>query len=149
MCIKILKIGSQLFGIWFKDLHFPLSFAKQVLKNECDKVGERYHVRSGLSLLYKQIFMICKKPFGKETYQKSVKINLRFAKSSTKTLTNHSVLCILAYVNPEWLKRVSIQNYFAITGLTTLWNGINYILIFFSVTENMFLTRQLMIAKYV
>lgn len=114
--IETLQPGQQPVEIWLEHLPFPLLLAKQVFKNEDDTVGELYLVCSDLNLTYEQITMIYKKRWGIEEYHKSIKSNLGFAKSPTKTIktqTNHFVLSILAYVKLEWLKQRTNQNHFA------------------------------------
>jgi len=89
---------------------------KQVFKNGDGTVGELYLVCSDLSLSYDQIITIYKKRWGVEEYHKSIKSNLGFAKSPTKTVktqSNHFVLSILAYIKMEWLKQRTNQNHFA------------------------------------
>jgi len=114
--IESLQPGQQTVEIWLEELNYPLLLVKQVFKNEDDTVGELYLACSDLSLTYQQITTIYKKRWGVEEYHKSIKSNLGFAKSPTKTVktqTNHFVLSILAYVKMEWLKQRTNQNHFA------------------------------------
>jgi hypothetical protein len=114
--IESLQPGQQTVEIWLEELDYPLLLVKQVFKKEDDTVCELYLACSDLSLTYQQITTIYKKRWGVEEYHKSIKSNLDFAKSPTKTIktqTNHFVLSILAYVKMEWLKQRTKQNHFA------------------------------------
>lgn len=115
--IESLQPGQQPMEIWLKELDYPLLLVKQVFKNEDDIVGELYLACSDLNLSYEQITTIYKKRWGVEEYHKSIKSNLGFAKSPTKTIktqTNHFMLAIIAYVKLEWLKQRTNQNHFAL-----------------------------------
>jgi hypothetical protein len=114
--IESLQPGQQTVEIWLDGLDYPLLLVKQVFKNEDGTVGELYLACSDLSLSYEQITTIYKKRWGVEEYHKSIKSNLCFAKSPTKTVktqSNHFILSILAYVKMEWLKQRTNQNHFA------------------------------------
>lgn len=114
--IESLQPGQQTVEVWLEGLDYPLLLVKQVFKNEDGTVGELYLVCSDLSLSYEQITTIYKKRWGVEEYHKSIKSNLCFAKSPTKTVktqSNHFMLSILAYVKMEWLKQRTNQNHFA------------------------------------
>lgn len=114
--IETLQLGQQTVEVWLEGLDRPLLLVKQVFKNEDGTVGELYLVCSDLSLSYEQITTIYKKRWGVEEYHKSIKSNLCFAKSptkTTKTQSNHFVLSILAYVKMEWLKQRTNKNHFA------------------------------------
>lgn len=71
-------------------------------------VSDEY-MMPGLS--YEQNTTNCKKRWSAEAYHKSIKSNLGFAKSLTKT--DHFVLSIIGYVKPEWLQRRTNQNHFS------------------------------------
>jgi len=114
--IESLQPGQQTVEIWLEELDFPLLLVKQVFKNEDDTVGELYLACSDLSLSYEQIKAHYKKRWGVEEYHKSVKSNVAFAKSPTKTIKtqlNHFVLSIVAYAKMEWLKQRTGLNHFA------------------------------------
>lgn len=114
--IETLQPGQQPVEMWLENLEFPLLLTKQVFKNEDDTVGELYLACSDLNLTYERITTIYKKRWGVEEFHKSIKSNLGFAKSPTKTSrtqTNHFMLSILAYVKMEWLKQRTSQNHFA------------------------------------
>lgn len=114
--IESLQLGQQPVEVWLQELDYPLLLVKQVFKNEDDTVGELYLTCSDLNLTYEQITTIYKKRWGVEEYHKSIKSNLGFAKSPTKTIktqSNHFVLSILAYVKLEWLRQRTNQNHFA------------------------------------
>ena len=114
--IETLQPGQQTVEVWLEGLDYPLLLVKQVFKNEDGTVGELYLVCSDSSLSYEQITTIYKKRWGVEEYHKSIKSNLCFASSPTKTAktqSNHFVLSILAYVKMEWLKQRTNQNHFA------------------------------------
>jgi hypothetical protein len=113
--IESLQPGQQTVEVWLEGLNYPLLLVKQVFKNEDGTVGELYLVCSDSSLSYQQIATIYKKRWGVEEYHKSIKSNMGFAKSPTKTVktqSNHFVLSILAYVKMEWLKQRTNQNHF-------------------------------------
>jgi hypothetical protein len=113
--IELLQPGQQTVEVWLEELDFPLLLTKQVFKDEDDTVGELYLACSDLSLSYEQINTHYKKRWGVEEYHKSVKSNVAFAKSPTKTVktqTNHFVLSILAYAKLEWLKQRTGLNHF-------------------------------------
>ena len=114
--IESLQPGQQTVEVWLKELDFPLLLTKQVFKNEDYTVGELYLACSDLSLSYEQIKTHYKKRWGVEEYHKSVKSNVAFAKSPTKTIKtqlNHFVLSIVAYAKMEWLKQRTGLNHFA------------------------------------
>jgi transposase len=114
--IESLQLGQQPVEVWLQELEYPLLLVKQVFKNEDDTVGELYLACSDSNLSYEQITTIYKKRWGVEEYHKSIKSNLGFAKSPTKTIktqSNHFVLSILAYVKLEWLRQRTNQNHFA------------------------------------
>lgn len=83
--IETLRPGRQTVGVWLEGLGHPLLLVKQVFKNGDGTVGELYLVCSDLSLSYEQVTTIYKKRWGVEEYHKSIKSNLCFAKSPTKT----------------------------------------------------------------
>jgi len=115
--IESLQPGQQTVEVWLEELDYPLLLTKQVFKNEDDTVGELYLACSDLTLSYEQITAIYKKRWGVEEYHKSVKSNVGFAKSPTKTVntqTNHFMLSVIAYVKLEWLKQRTGQNHFAL-----------------------------------
>jgi DDE superfamily endonuclease len=114
--IDSLQPEQQTVEVWFKELDFPLLLVKQVFKNEDDTVGELYLACSDLNLSYEQITTIYKKRWGVEVYHKSVKSNVSFAKSPTKTVktqTNHFTLSILGYIKLELLYLRKNKNHFA------------------------------------
>lgn len=114
--IESLQLGQQTVEVWLEELDYPLLLIKQVFKNENDTVGELYLACSDLTLSYEQITAIYKKRWGVEEYHKSVKSNVGFAKSPTKTIKtqmNHFILSLVAYVKLEWLKQKSGLNHFA------------------------------------
>lgn len=97
--IESLQPEQQTVEIWLEELDYLLLLIKQVFKNKDDTVGELYLACSDLSLTYQQTTAIFKKRWGVEEYHKSIKSNLGFAKSPTKTIktkTNHFMLSILA-----------------------------------------------------
>lgn len=114
--IDSLQPEQQTVEVWFKELDFPLLLVKQVFKNEDDTVGELYLACSDLNLSYEKITTIYKKRWGVEVYHKSVKSNVSFVKSPTKTVrtqTNHFILSILGYVKLELLYMRKNKNHFA------------------------------------
>jgi len=72
--------------VWLEGLGYPLSLIKQAFKNGNVKVGEFYLACSILTLTYEQITVTYKKRRGVKEYHKSVKSNVGFAKSPTKTM---------------------------------------------------------------
>ena len=113
--IDSLQPEQQTVEVWFKELDFPLLLVKQVFKNEDGTVGELYLACSDLNLSYERITTIYKKRWGVEVYHKSVKSNVSFAKSPTKTQrtqTNHFILSILGYVKLELLYLRKNKNHF-------------------------------------
>jgi hypothetical protein len=114
--IELLQPGQQAMEVWLEELDFPLLLTKQVFKDEDPTGGELYLACSDLSLSYEQINTYYKKRWGVEEYHKSVKSNVAFAKSPTKTIKtqmNHFVLSIVAYAKLEWLKQRTKLNHFA------------------------------------
>jgi DDE superfamily endonuclease len=114
--IESLQPGQQAMEVWLEELDFPLLLTKQVFKDEDDTAGELYLACSDMSLSYEQINTYYKKRWGVEEYHKSVKSNVAFAKSPTKTIKtqiNHFVLSIVAYAKLEWLKQRTKLNHFA------------------------------------
>ena len=115
--IELLQPGRQAMEVWLEELDFPLLLTRQVFKDEDDTVGELYLACSDLSLSYEQINTYYKKRWGVEEYHKSVKSNVAFARSPTKTIKtqmNHFVLSIVAYAKLEWLKQRTKLNHFAL-----------------------------------
>jgi hypothetical protein len=114
--IELLQPGQQAMEVWLEELDFPLLLTRQVFKDEDNTAGELYLACSDLSLSYEQINTYYKKRWGVEEYHKSVKSNVAFARSPTKTIKtqmNHFVLSIVAYVKLEWLKQRTGLNHFA------------------------------------
>jgi len=103
--------------VWFEQVNFPVSIAKQVFKNGDDSEGVLYLVTSDLNLTYPKLTTIYQKRWKVEEYHKSVKSNASFAKSPTRTeITQKSHFCasILAYIKFEVLHLKQNHNHFAL-----------------------------------
>jgi hypothetical protein len=103
--------------VWFEQVDFPVSIARQVFKNGDGSEGILYLVTSDLNLTYSEITTIYQKRWKVEEYHKSVKSNASFAKSPTRTETtqkSHFYASILAYVKYEVLNLRHNQNHFAL-----------------------------------
>lgn len=102
--------------IWLDGVPFPLLLIKQVFKNEDGSQGVVYLVTSDVTLTYEKITALYQKRWKVEEYHKSLKSNLGFAKSPTKTLrtqSNHVFCTLLAFVKLERLRMQTCCNHFA------------------------------------
>jgi len=120
---KYVKIGAlplendAVIRVWFEQVNFPVSIAKQVFKNGDESEGILYLVTSDLNLTYHQLATIYQKRWKVEEYHKSVKSNASFAKSPTRTETtqkSHFCASIMAYVKFEALNLKQNRNHFAL-----------------------------------
>ena len=102
--------------VWLEGVPFPLLLAKQVFTNEDGSQGVVYLVTSDTALTWEQITTLYQKRWKVEEYHKSLKSNLGFAKSPTKTIrtqTNHLFASLAAFVKMERLRLSTKCNHFA------------------------------------
>lgn len=102
--------------VWLEDVDFPLLLVKQVFKNEDGSEGTVYLVTSDTTLIAEQIITLYQKRWKIEEYHKSLKSNLCFAKSPTKTVrtqSNHLFACLAAFIKMERLRMHTHLNHFA------------------------------------
>lgn len=102
--------------IWLEGVPFPLLLAKQVFLNEDGSQGVVYLVTSDTALTWEQITTLYQKRWKVEEYHKSLKSNLGFAKSPTKTVrtqTNHLFASLAAFIKMEKLRLQTKCNHFA------------------------------------
>ena len=84
--------------------------------NKDGSQGVVYLVTSDTTLTWEQITTLYQKRWKVEEYHKSLKSNLGFAKSPTKTIrtqTNHLFACLVAFVKMEKLRLQTKCNHFA------------------------------------
>ncbi len=108
--------ADTLLTVWLEGLDFPLLLLKQVLTNQDDSVGIAYLVTSDTTLSAEQITTLYQKRWKVEEYHKSLKSNLSFSKSPTKTVrtqSNHLFACLAAFVKMEQLRLSTKLNHFA------------------------------------
>ena len=102
--------------VWLEDVDFPLLLLKQIFTNKDGSVGSVYLVTSETTLSAAQITTLYQKRWKVEEYHKSLKSNLGFAKSPTKTVrtqSNHIFACLAAFVKMERLRMSTNLNHFA------------------------------------
>lgn len=102
--------------IWLEGVPLALLLCKQVFTNKDGSQGVRYLVTSDTTLSAEQIKTIYQKRWKVEEYHKSIKSNLGFAKSPTKTIrtqSNHFFACLWAFVKMEQLRMATHLNHFA------------------------------------
>jgi|SRR5579864_993598 len=102
--------------VWLEDVDFPLLLVKQVFTNKDGSVGIVYLVTSDTTLSAEQMMSLYQKRWKVEEYHKSLKSNLGFAKSPTKTIrtqSNHIFACLAAFIKMERLRMSSHLNHFA------------------------------------
>lgn len=103
--------------IWLEGVPFALLLVRQVFKNEDGTEGVQYLVSSDTELTAERMKTIYQRRWKVEEFHKSVKSNLAFAKSPTKTVrtqSNHIFATLLAFVKLERLKLGVRMNHFAI-----------------------------------
>jgi len=118
--IKSLELEGNVMSVYFEQLDFPVVISKQVFKNEDESTGILYLAFSDLSLTYDKETTIYKKRWKVEEYHKSIKSNLSFVKSPTRTETtqiSHFTASIMAFIKMERLKIRNNLNHFAIKNL--------------------------------
>jgi hypothetical protein len=102
--------------VWLEGVPFALRLLKQVFTNEDGSQGIVYLVTSDTDLTAEQMTTIYQKRWKVEEYHKSLKSNLCFAKSPTKTVTtqrNHLFASLMAFVKMERLRLSTKLNHFA------------------------------------
>lgn len=102
--------------VWLEDVDFPLLLIKQVFTNKDGSIGIVYLVTSDTTLAAEPIITLYQKRWKVEEYHKSLKSNLGFAKSPTKTVrtqSNHIFACLAAFVKMERLRMCHHFNHFA------------------------------------
>jgi len=112
----LLLQADTLLSVWLEDVDFPLLLLKQVFTNADGSEGILYLVTSDTTLTSEQIATLYQKRWKVEEYHKSIKSNLGFAKSPTKTVrtqSNHVFACLLAFVKMERLRMHTHLNHFA------------------------------------
>jgi hypothetical protein len=108
--------ANSLLTVWLDDVDFPLLLVKQVFTNDDGSEGIVYLVTSDTTLSVDQIVTLYQKRWKVEEYHKSLKSNLSFAKSPTKTVrtqSNHIFTCLVAFVKMERLRMHTNLNHFA------------------------------------
>lgn len=107
-------------SVYVKQLDFPVCITKQVFKNGDGSTGTLYLISNDLNLSYEQMTTIYKRRWKVEEYHKSIKSNISFSKSPTKTVSTqeaHFIASILGYVKMERLKIKHTKNHFALKDL--------------------------------
>jgi hypothetical protein len=108
--------ADTLLTVWLEDVAFPLLLIKQVFTNKDGSVGIVYLVTSDTTLTAEPIQTLYQKRWKVEEYHKSLKSNLGFAKSPTKTVrtqSNHLFACLVAFMKMEGLRLSTKLNHFA------------------------------------
>jgi len=103
--------------VWLEGVDFPLLLVKQVFTNKDNSTGVVYLVTSDIALTAEQITTLYQKRWKVEEYHKSLKSNLAFAKSPTRTVrtqSNHIFACLLAFVKMEQMRMKTHLNHFAL-----------------------------------
>lgn len=104
---------------WLEDVDFPLLLCQQVFTNADGSTGILYLVSSDTTLTAEQIQTLYQKRWKVEEYHKSLKSNLAFSKSPTKTVrtqSNHIFACLWAFVKMEQMRMKTHLNHFAMKG---------------------------------
>jgi IS4 transposase len=102
---------------YLRGMDMPLKITRQIFTNEDNSIGILYLVTSDLTLEHADIITIYQKRWNVETYHKSMKSNLGFAKSPTKretTQRNHFFAVAYGYHKLERLARATKLNHFAL-----------------------------------
>ena len=108
--------AAVLLTVWREDVDFPLLLVKQVFTNKDGSGGSMYLVTRETTLTSEQITPFYQKRWKVEEYHKSLKSNLSFAKSPTKTVRTQSsyiFACLAAFVKMERLRLSTSLNHFA------------------------------------
>jgi hypothetical protein len=110
---------NELRLVYVKGVDFPVLLAKQVFTNKDGSVGVLYLVSSDTALTYEQLTALYHRRWTVEEFHKSLKQNVAFEKSPTRTVTsqkNHIFAAMLAFITLEMLKLHSHMNHFALKG---------------------------------
>lgn len=102
---------------YLRGMDMPLKITRQSFTNEDKSIGILYLATSDLTLEHTDIVTIYQKRWSVETYHKSMKSNLGFAKSPTKketTQRNHFFAVAYGYHKLERLSRATKLNHFAL-----------------------------------
>lgn len=102
--------------IWLEGVDFPLLLTKQVFTNKDDSTGVLYLVTSETTLIAEQIATLYQRRWKVEEYHKSLKSNLGFAKSPTRTVrtqSNHLFASLIAFVKMEQMRMKTHLSHFA------------------------------------
>lgn len=105
--------------VWLEEVDFPLLLVKQVFTNKDASTGVIYLVTSDTTLTAEQISTLYQKRWKVEEDHKSLKSNLAFSRSPTKTVrtqSNHLFACLVAFVKMERLRMKTHLNHFAMKG---------------------------------
>jgi len=107
---------NAILTVWLEEIDFPLLLVKQVFTNADGSTGVVYLVTSDTALTAEAIQTLYQKRWKVEEYHKSLKSNLAFAKSPTKTVrtqSNHIFACLVAFIKMERLRMKTHLNHFA------------------------------------
>lgn len=102
---------------YLRGMNMPVKITRQIFTNEDNSIGILYLATSDTTLDHADITTIYQKRWNVETYHKSMKSNLGFAKSPTKTETtqrNHFFAVAYGYHKLERLARATKLNHFAL-----------------------------------
>lgn len=102
---------------YLRGMDMPVKITRQSFTNEDKSIGILYLATSDLTLEHTDIVTIYQKRWNVETYHKSMKSNLGFAKSPTKRETtqhNHFFAVAYGYHKLERLARATKLNHFAL-----------------------------------
>ena len=114
--IKTLESEGRSLVVYVKQLDFPIAITSQVFKNG-DDTATLYLASNDLDLASEQMTTIYQKRWKVEEYHKSIKSNICFAKSPTKTVKtqkSHFIASIAAFNRLELLKIRKKKNHFAL-----------------------------------
>jgi len=105
--------------VWLEEVDFPLLLTKQVFTNADGSRGILYLVTSDTTLTAQTIQTLYQKRWKVEEYHKSLKSNLAFSKSPTKTIrtqSNHIFACLMAFVKMEQMRLKTRLSHLAMKG---------------------------------
>ena len=103
--------------IYIETAYFPLTLVKQVFANGDSNTGLQFLVSRKTTLSDDPITIIYRTWWNVEPYHNSLKQNASLKKSSTQITTphfNHLFTVLYAYINLEWLHKVTHPNQFAL-----------------------------------
>jgi len=114
--IKILELEGRSLVVYVKQFSFPIAITSQDFKNG-DDTFMLYLASNDLDLTSEQMTTIYQKRWKVEEYHKSIKSNICFAKSPTKTVKtqkSHFIASIAVFNRLELLKIRKEKNHFAL-----------------------------------